>query len=125
MSVCVRERERVMMYSYVFLIYFYAFFNLFFIFHIKVTPIQSLFPYSTLTSHTFSLHDFFLFFRFNEKAAERHIPVCTNIRAKPTMLKRGLGGGGGVNGTVAATKNNSTVGGSGSGSGGGNRRGRM
>ena len=43
-------------------------------------------------------------YRFNAKAADRHIPVCTNIRAKPTMLKRGLGGGGGVNGTLAATR---------------------
>ena len=28
---------------------------------------------------------------FNEKAAERHIPVCVNIRAKPTSLRRGDG----------------------------------
>lgn len=39
--------------------------------------------------------------RFNQKAAERHIPQCKNIIAKPTMLKRGGGGGGGVNGTAA------------------------
>jgi hypothetical protein len=31
--------------------------------------------------------------RFNEKAAERHIPVCTSIRSKPSSLKRGTGGG--------------------------------
>ena len=36
---------------------------------------------------------------FNEKAAERHIPLCKNIRAKPTSLKRGTGGAGGKNGT--------------------------
>ena len=40
--------------------------------------------------------------RFNEKAADRHIPQCQNIKAKPTMLKRGVGGGGGVNGAVVA-----------------------
>ena len=45
---------------------------------------------------------------FNAKAADRHIPQCQNIRAKPTMLKRGAGGGGGVNGsTTAAPKGRS------------------
>jgi len=29
--------------------------------------------------------------RFNEKAAERHIPKCNDIRSKPKMLKRGEG----------------------------------
>lgn len=29
---------------------------------------------------------------FNSGAAERHIPVCTSIRAKPSVLKRGGGG---------------------------------
>ncbi len=29
--------------------------------------------------------------RFNDKAAERHIPQCKNIKAKPTTLKRGNG----------------------------------
>ena len=29
--------------------------------------------------------------RFNEKAAERHIPLCTSIRAKPTKLNKGGG----------------------------------
>lgn len=29
--------------------------------------------------------------RFNASAAERHIPQCQNIRAKPNMLKRGTG----------------------------------
>ena len=29
--------------------------------------------------------------RFNQKAGERHIPLCKNIRAKPTSLKRGQG----------------------------------
>lgn len=31
--------------------------------------------------------------RFNIKAAERHIPVCSKIIAKPTMLRRGTGRG--------------------------------
>jgi hypothetical protein len=39
---------------------------------------------------------------FNAKAAERHIPQCQNIRAKPSALKRGTGGAGGVNGSVVA-----------------------
>jgi hypothetical protein len=26
---------------------------------------------------------------FNERAAERHIPICQNIKAKPSTLKRG------------------------------------
>lgn len=30
---------------------------------------------------------------FNERAAERHIPQCQNIRAKPTSLKRATGSG--------------------------------
>jgi hypothetical protein len=29
--------------------------------------------------------------RFNGKAAERHIPLCKNIRAKPSVLKKGSG----------------------------------
>mmetsp|Transcript_7601 Transcript_7601/g.12798 ORF Transcript_7601/g.12798 Transcript_7601/m.12798 type:complete len:774 (-) Transcript_7601:285-2606(-) len=37
---------------------------------------------------------------FNEKAAERHIPQCKNIKAKPSSLKRGTGGAGGKNGQV-------------------------
>ena len=41
--------------------------------------------------------------RFSEAAAERHIPQCRNIKAKPSSLKRGAGGGGGVNGTTRAT----------------------
>ncbi len=43
--------------------------------------------------------------RFNEKAAERHIPVCTSIRAKPTSLRRGAGGGGGTVGTGSIANN--------------------
>jgi hypothetical protein len=31
--------------------------------------------------------------RFNEKAAERHIPRCLDIRSKPKTLRRGEGGG--------------------------------
>lgn len=34
--------------------------------------------------------------RFNEKAAERHIPKCKDIKAKPTSLRRGTGRGLGV-----------------------------
>ena len=30
--------------------------------------------------------------RFNEKAAERHIPQCKNIIAKPSRLSKGSGG---------------------------------
>eukprot|EP00604_Paraphysomonas_vestita_P002767 CAMPEP_0174820680 /NCGR_PEP_ID=MMETSP1107-20130205/4659_1 /TAXON_ID=36770 /ORGANISM="Paraphysomonas vestita, Strain GFlagA" /LENGTH=697 /DNA_ID=CAMNT_0016036475 /DNA_START=1216 /DNA_END=3309 /DNA_ORIENTATION=+ len=37
---------------------------------------------------------------FNERAAERHIPLCSNIKAKPTSLKRGSGGAGGKTGTI-------------------------
>lgn len=37
--------------------------------------------------------------RFNASAAERHIPVCQNIRAKPASLKRG-GGGNASNGST-------------------------
>ena len=33
---------------------------------------------------------------FNEKAAERHIPRCSSIKARPTRLKKG-GGAGGLN----------------------------
>ena len=40
---------------------------------------------------------------FNEKAADRHIPQCQNIKARPMALKRGAGGGGGVNGSLTAT----------------------
>lgn len=29
--------------------------------------------------------------RFNQKAAERHLPICKNIQAKPTSLKKGTG----------------------------------
>ena len=38
--------------------------------------------------------------RFNDKAAERHIPQCANIKAKPSRLNRGAGGGGGKNGSL-------------------------
>ncbi|KAK9805354.1 hypothetical protein WJX73_005357 [Symbiochloris irregularis] len=34
--------------------------------------------------------------RFNDKAAERHIPLCKDIRAKPTTLKAGGGRGAGA-----------------------------
>ena len=34
--------------------------------------------------------------RFNQKAAERHIPQCQSIRAKPAALKKGSGSGIGV-----------------------------
>ena len=32
---------------------------------------------------------------FNQKAAERHIPQCSNIKARPKRLQRGGGTGGG------------------------------
>ena len=35
--------------------------------------------------------------KFNSKAAERHIPLCKNIKAKPKVLIRGSGNAGGVN----------------------------
>ena len=34
--------------------------------------------------------------RFSEKAAERHIPKCKNIKAKPKTLRRGAGTGAGA-----------------------------
>jgi hypothetical protein len=53
--------------------------------------------------------------RYNSKAAERHIPQCKNIIAKPSSLKRGGGVGGGVGSTVSImtpqqknTRSNST-----------------
>ena len=36
--------------------------------------------------------------KFNATAAERHIPKCNSIRAKPKMLVRGGGGGNGAAG---------------------------
>ena len=41
------------------------------------------------------------FRRFNETAAERHIPKCQDIKAKPSSLKRGAGRGasGGLGGS--------------------------
>jgi rubrerythrin len=47
---------------------------------------------------------------FNQKAADRHIPQCSNIKAKPTALKRGAGGGGGLNGTLSAQQGATTKG---------------
>lgn len=41
---------------------------------------------------------------FNQKAAERHIPQCQNIRAKPTTLRKGAGGAGGIVGGASAQK---------------------
>jgi hypothetical protein len=38
--------------------------------------------------------------RFNEKAADRHIPQCQQIKARPTALKRGTGGAGGKTGQL-------------------------
>ena len=49
---------------------------------------------------------------FNKEAAERHIPQCKNIRAKPTTLKKGSGGGGGKIGNVTGgglNKRRSTI----------------
>ena len=39
--------------------------------------------------------------RFNAKAAERHIPMCANIQAKPSALKKGTGG---IKGGTAVVK---------------------
>lgn len=43
--------------------------------------------------------------RFNEKAAERHIPVCKSIIAKPSVLKKGSG----IQASTAVTTPNPTV----------------
>lgn len=41
--------------------------------------------------------------RFNERAAERHIPLCKDIKAKPTALRKGAGNAGGlIGGTLNA-----------------------
>lgn len=42
--------------------------------------------------------------RFNQKAADRHIPQCQNIQAKPKSLKRGSGVNAASGGPVAAVK---------------------
>lgn len=52
--------------------------------------------------------------RFNDKAAERHIPICKNIIAKPSSLKKG---GGQTAGSLTATQTR-TTGASNSGFGG-------
>ena len=46
--------------------------------------------------------------RFNEKAAERHIPLCTSIKAKPTMLSKGGGLGASAGVSLKDKKKNST-----------------
>jgi hypothetical protein len=52
---------------------------------------------------------------FNERAAERHLPLCKNIKAQPKSLKRGSGGAGGKAGTavVMGTKSGAGIGGAG------------
>ena len=45
--------------------------------------------------------------RFNEKAAERHIPKCQSIKAQPKMLRRGQGRAGGVGGRASAMNRSS------------------
>jgi hypothetical protein len=53
--------------------------------------------------------------RFNQKAAERHIPKCKDIKAKPKTLRRGAGGGAGGmlikkrNAAVTSTTNSGGV----------------
>ena len=42
--------------------------------------------------------------RYSSKAADRHIPQCANIIAKPSSLKRGAGIGGGVGGSSSSGK---------------------
>jgi rubrerythrin len=42
--------------------------------------------------------------RFNKKAADRHIPLCQNIIAKPSSLKAKTGGAGGINGSLVVKK---------------------
>ena len=41
--------------------------------------------------------------KFNATAAERHIPKCSSIRAKPKMLVKGGGGGAHERGSAANT----------------------
>ena len=56
--------------------------------------------------------------RFNANAADRHIPQCQNIRAKPSVLKRGGGGNaskGGGGGSSGIGGGNSAGGAGGSG----------
>jgi hypothetical protein len=62
--------------------------------------------------------------RFSDKAAERHIPICKSIIAKPSSLKKG---GGQTAGTLTATQTRSAGGGalSGSGFNGARTTGRM
>ena len=52
--------------------------------------------------------------RFNAQAAERHIPKCVDIKAKPNRLKGGSGQGLGV-----AGRNKESASGAGGGMGGG------
>ena len=47
---------------------------------------------------------------FNAKAGERHIPQCQNIRAKPSSLKKGSGGAGGLTGGPSFNQASSTRG---------------
>lgn len=47
--------------------------------------------------------------RFNQKAGERHIPQCKDIKAKPSRLTRGSGLGGGVQGTLQAASGHAAL----------------
>lgn len=47
--------------------------------------------------------------RFNERAAERHIPLCKDIKARPTVLKKGAGNAGGLVGGTLMAANPSNV----------------
>ena len=42
--------------------------------------------------------------KFNAPAGARHIPQCLKIIAKPSTLKKGEGGGGGIAGSLSRDK---------------------
>ena len=46
---------------------------------------------------------------FSQKAGERHIPQCKDIKAKPSRLSKGSGLGGGMQGTISAPSGRSAL----------------